>query len=431
VISTPFTMTANHIARLRKLASSGDMHRPVLEFGFFLGSTTVFQFTRLLLNLTAAAVLLPGQYGVWGLVVVILTYTQGGAVGIINGANRQIPIMLGAGDAAGASHTERVSLAGTIVTGLLVGALVGMLVVPGGGAWQAIALPLAAAVAFQQLYLFYQMSLRSRLAFNDASAQQLLLAVFVLAAGLPLLLLFGLQGLVLSQAAAFAVGSVIVFILWRRSVRPVWDADRLKQLAVNGFPIMLNGLVYNVLTSTDRWVIAGYGTPEQLGHYTLAATLGSGGLLVSTIIAQQFYPRMALAFGKTGRARTIWGLAVIQSLLAAALVAPVAAILTLAGPVLIPSLLPRYVASVGALQVLSLAYLVLSALSGFTNLLVTVGKSWQIVVLQPFVIALLMGLSVIALGQGMGIVGVALAALSAFTFMLAACALLAWRASRD
>ena len=169
---------------------------------------------------------------------------------------------------------------------------------------------------------------------------------------------------------------------------------------------------------------------QSLGHYTLAATLSSGILFVSAVIAQQFYPRMAHELGRTGATRRLRKLGFQQSILAAAVVLPVAGLLILLSPWAIPAFFPRYRDAVVPLQILSIAYLLLTASGGFTNLLVAVGRAWEVLILQAVAVVVDVVLAVILLQSGSGTGGVAIAALVAYSLMLLVAWALAWRATR-
>jgi O-antigen/teichoic acid export membrane protein len=148
-----------------------------------------------------------------------------------------------------------------------------------------------------------------------------------------------------------------------------------------------------------------------------------------SFVAQQFYPRLAVQFGMAGASRSLRRMALSQSLTATAMIAPVAVGLIVLGPLILPMLFPAYVVSVGALQVLSLGYLILGLASGFTNLLVAVGRAWTLLVLQIATAIMGATLSVLALSAGLGLTGVALGTSVSFAGLLAGAAILAWRAT--
>lgn len=273
------------------------------------------------------------------------------------------------------------------------------------------------------------MSLRGRLDLDQASVQQFVQAILVGAVGLPLLAWAGIQGLVASQVIAFGVGAAIVALVWRRDIRPQWDARKTRELMRDGLPIMMNGLIFGAMTTTDRWVILAVASAQTLGHYTLAATLASGLLFVSGIIGQQFYPRMAMAYGRARDARPLWRIALLQCALAGAMVAPVALVLVLGAPLVIPAFFPKYASAVMPMQLLTPDYFVVVIGGGFTNLLVTTGRSWQIVLLQLPIIVIDVLLSTLALRAGFGSTGVPLANLAGYSLMMAGAGWLAWRAT--
>ncbi len=378
-----------------------------------------YQGARLVVQVIAAAILAPADFGIWGLVVVILMYTTHANLGILSAANRDIPILLGAERASDAERVEGLALGGSIMAGVVAAILAGIAALAAGGGWTAIALPLVAAILAQQVYLAFQVSLRARLDFFVAGAQQSSLAVAVLVGGTALVLAAGLVGLTWAQALAFALGVVIVLPV-RRMARARVEVSGLGELVRVGAPIMLSGLAYVGATTIDRWVVAATGDADDLGAYALASTLGAGLLFLSLLVAQQAYPRMAMAYGAGASPAALRRLAVLQGGIAALVVAIPAVVLIVGAPIVIPWLLPAYEAATAPLQVLSLAYLVLAAGSGFSNLLVTVGRAWSLLVIQLATMVLGAVLGVVAMGAGIGLVGVAGAMLVAYVLFVAA-----------
>jgi hypothetical protein len=67
--------------------------------------------------------------------------------------------------------------------------------------------------------------------------------------------------------------------------------------------------------------------------------------------------------------------------------------------------------------------------SGFTNLLITIGLAWTLLVLQIATAIIGTTLSVLALSAGLELTGVALGTSVSFAALLAGAAILAWRAT--
>jgi O-antigen/teichoic acid export membrane protein len=388
----------------------------VQEFVLFMISSALFQASRLGVNLVAASLLAPAMFGLWGLFVVSQTYTTYGSLGLISGANRRIPLLLGSGSAAQVAEVERTVLAGSVGAGAILalgGAVVGLAL---GGPWQTAGILLGLGAFTQQLYLFGQVVLRGHLEFNRASSQQFILAVAFPFLGLPALIWWGVNGLIAAQAAAYLLGFGLAW-RWRPELRPAWSGRLGVSIIREGAPIMLAGLAFAGMTSVDRWVVLAFAGQAALGHYALASTISSSMLFVNLVIAQQFYPRMAHQFGAGRDGAHLLKVAREQSLAAGLLILPMALGVLILAPLVIPRVYPQYTPTVGVTQVLGLAAFVLALASGYTNLLVTVGHAWQLFVLQ--IVAGVIGaiLGVLALQAGWGLPGVGIAMLVAFGWL--------------
>lgn len=397
------------------------------ELVFFLGSSVAFQASRLGVNLVAAAILAPAVFGAWSIVFTVLAYTVHGNLGILSGANRLIPIRLGQRRDDAAVDLERVALGGTLAAALVLMVAVFAVALAVDEATRSIWVVCALAVAAQQMYLFAQVSLRARLDFNAASLQQLALAVLFPVLGLPLVAASGVAGLTIAQAASYAAGAGLLWAVWRRGLRPRLDGPATLGLLRAGFPIMLSGLAFTAMTSVDRWVVLWLGGQALLGQYALASIVSSSLMFVSLVVAQQFYPQLAHAYGAGVEHAGLIRLALRQSATSVTLNLPIAAAIILGGPLVVPALVPKYADSVPALQLLALGYMVLAGSTGSANLLVTIGRAWVNVVIQLLAAVGGSVLAAIALDRGMGLTGVATATLTSLVGYAVAVAVVASR----
>jgi O-antigen/teichoic acid export membrane protein len=393
-----------------------DLRSGRYELPFFMLSSGLFQASRLGINLVAAAVLAPTLFGIWNIVVVLQTYTTHGSLGLLSGANRRVPLLLGSGAPEEARLAERTSLGGSLVAGALLAIAAAGIGLLAGGPWRAAGLLIGFGVWAQQLYLCGQVVLRGNLQFDRASAQQLALAAVFPVVGLPGVLVAGINGLIAAQAVAYAVGFVLV-LRWRPDLRPALDRRLAFSLIREGAPIMLSGLAFAIMTSVDRWALVTTGRNHELGQYALASTISASMMFVNLVVAQQLYPKMAHAYGMHGRIDAIRGLARRQGLIAGGLVFLMAIVLIVVAPLVVPRLLPAYASSVGAMQVLAMAYTILALASGFTNLLVTIGRAWLLLILQVATGALGGLLGILALRAGLGLTGLAAAMLVSFAVL--------------
>ena len=387
--------------------------RPVAaDLGPFGLGTFIYQAGRLAINLVAAAVLGPTTFGTWVLFTIALQYLAILSFGVPNGAGREIPYQLGAGRSRAAELAEDVSLTATLGTGILAGVagfVVALVVLePSTPNLLLTAGLLAAAILTQQLFLLQQVLLRSRLAFKAAAFQLAVVGGVVLVAGL-LLVQFGVAGMTGAQVASQVAALALAGRLLRRRPALRWDNDVASRLVAVGFPIMLAGLAFSLLTTVDRWLVLAFVGRDAVGVYGLVGIAVSGFLVVATVVGQQFYPRIAFAFGEGRSGTELLAIARQQGSLAV-VVLGVAIIPTLAVAWLaIPALLPDYEAALGPLTISLFGVLVYAVSSGFGNLLNSVGAQRQYLAVQLVAILADIAMAILLLRAGFGLVGVATA----------------------
>lgn len=190
---------------------------------------------------------------------------------------------------------------------------------------------------------------------------------------------------------------------------------------------MLAGLAFSALTTTDRWIVAALLPPDELGYYSLGALVSSGLILVSVVVGQQFYPRMAMRFGESRSPAPLLRLALQQSGIALGMTAPLVLIICAIAQFAVPLMAPDYSPAIILIQVLSLAMLPLAAATGYTNVLVSVGSAPAYLALLVAAMAFQLVLGLSAALTGAGTVGVAIAAIASYTGFAAVAIALAHR----
>jgi O-antigen/teichoic acid export membrane protein len=398
---------------------------------YFLG-TLAYHGGRLILNLVAAAIFGPVLFGTWVLLSLLVAYSGSLSLGIVNGANREIPYLSGAGRESAAERVEDVAFVaslGGMVGAVLLAILFGPLVIVADAAasplWLLVGL-LATALALQQLYQLQQMLFRSRVRFRAAAMQLLIVGIAIPLIGVPLLV-FGLAGILVAQVAVVAMALGVGYRLLPRRPRLAWDGDLARRCVVIGFPIMVAGLVGALRTTIDRWLVLLFLSPVAVGHYGLVGVVMSGLLVLSGVISQQFYPRMAFRYGAGWSGSQLLALAERQNLYALGLLAVIAVPTGLAGWVLLSAVLTEYLPAAVPLLIVLVGIVVASASSGFGNLLITIGAQRRYLTIQAGGLLLNVALAVALLGAGLELVGVATA--SAVAMVLYSLAL-RWAARR-
>jgi O-antigen/teichoic acid export membrane protein len=384
------------------------------EFALFAVSVAIFQGSRLLLNMVGAAELSASDFNTWVLVLTALGYAPFLLVGITNGMNRVIPVLLGKNLGAEAERAEQAAwvvvlwVAGTLLVAGLFSALANSIL--------AFAL-LAASLTIA--YQAQQFGLRSRFLFNRASAQQLI-------GGIALIVCAGLLWLHGSAAFSLLMGLYIIALgfvvvsgaVLRRPVLPKHDRRLLAEMITTGFPMMLIGLVFSFLITADRWIATVALGPRGAAPYALASLVASVGLLIPNIVAQQVYPRMARAFGRNESASGLLRMASQQGVAAAGLTVPAAFAVVFFMAVVIPRVVPQYDVAALPASIIALGLVPLALFTGYGNFLNVVGAYWAYLRIQ--MLALVLALILMWIGvQLLALPGLALGlSLSLLTYGL-------------
>lgn len=404
-------------------------HRLAPELAAYAGTTLLVQASRFAVNLVAAKLLGPFSYGIWNAVSSVLVYGLSAHGGVLNGMNREVPYHSGRGDAAKVAQVRRVGLAIGLLSAFVAGLVtLGASQLPvWAPAVRAALMATAALLLVQQLYQYLQFALKSSIRFDLVSRLQIALSVAFPLAVIPSTATFGLTGFIASQAAAMAIAAALVARLAPFPFRLEWNWPETFRLARIGLPIMTAGILYALLTTVDRWVVLALLGTVSLGYYSLAIlTMGALGVLPS-VISEQMYPRMALAFGSEQAYAAVAPLIKRQAVLNVAVVTPVLLVVGLILLPLAPNYLPAFAAGVVPAQVASLSFVFLAISAGFGNFLNTVGKQASYLGAQAIALVLNAALGVVFVEVGWGLTGVALSLVVSYAVYSAVLAFLALR----
>jgi len=306
------------------------------------------------------ALLSTAEYGTVGLL------TQGAQILVILSLAGQGPAMLKLGildkpDAAG-----RAKLTGTLVSyvgaaGLLLSGGVALLwpllqtwlddipLWPLGG----LGLSWVASMAMFQLSLssLQQRELaRQHTTLNLQRWGLLLVGVAVFVIGLRM----GAAGLLIAISLSFLGGAILAFRKLPAGTRPGFDLAVLKQSLAYGLPVLPHVLSGAVLQSADRMILASGPGLADVGRYTLAASLASIVLVVSTGLQRAWTP----FFYRNVRDEQEhgWGDVRRLSFFSVAAVGGVAICVALGAPLLVQLVAnPDYLAAIPVVGVLALS----------------------------------------------------------------------------
>ena len=293
-------MLKSFFARLRSsVVSSG---------AGFVSASTALTVSHLVGALVVVRYVGPSDLGLWHSVRLAHVYSTFVLAGILNGLNRELPFVLGAGQVDEGNRLAETSLLFTnlaAVLALFVGSAGIFMTVPKGGHL----LLAVAAVTITVIAIFYRSYLIVMFRANRSFAQ--LSGVLVAEAAVNLLSLpavyyFGYLGM-LGRVTGVAIFAVC--LLWM--VRPIrvapsftWTA--LKKLLKTGLPIFGLDYVKSCSATTDRVALLRFGGVELVGQYALATTAGEALAALPSAVSQYTYPRITHAYGQGEGLVALW-----------------------------------------------------------------------------------------------------------------------------
>jgi O-antigen/teichoic acid export membrane protein len=333
-------------------------------------------------GLVGAVALGPAGFGAWNALNLILDYGAFASGGVLQGLDLRLPGPTVRGEAGAARRllagAWSVVLAGGALFALLVvGALVtGRPVLLRGLGWGPPLLMLAAAL-LQLAIQYHGSALRARGRFGAVSSSAAVQALLGGGLGIFLVVRHGIPGLLWGWLA----GTLVALVWLRRAAPDVPLRPGAARAGVamvrGGFVVFASFLVSLVLRSLDRVAFVHFGKAEHLGAYSLGLMAAGLVLYLPEAAGTVFYPRIvAAADGALDPAVVRAQVLRAQRALTVLMPPAVAVAMVWVGPVL-TAWMPRYAEAIGAVRLLAVGALLLSAstLPGYWLLGVGRGRS--------------------------------------------------------
>ena len=370
---------------------------------------------RFVVALIAAKKLGPATWGIWQLLYLILAYSSFIHLGVINGMNREIPVLNGRGDQQSASLIRAVSLGFVLASSMLAGLAIFIFALSIDTMTAAVPLRwMPMLLIMYLLHRYLEVYLRSDKLFGHVSLQQLLLAVAFPVIAVPLLSVHELSGYIVGQT--IAIGLTCLFII---KISPVCLKLRFRltetiRLLKIGFPIMTAGILYTLMMTVDRVIISTLLTMQQLGYYSLSILVMASLSLIPLVVGQQIFPRMAEAWGRTSKSKELIPWIRRQVFMSISLTAPMVLAAYIILPPIVKHFLVEYTSGITAMKITLVTPLFLGMTSAFGNFLNTVDKQSYLLLFQILAVCLNIVLNIVFIQVGLGITGVAIGTTIAF-----------------
>lgn len=317
-------------------------------------------------GVVAAVALGPAGFGAWNALNLILDYGTFASAGVLQGLDLRLPATTVRGDAAAARRLLAGAWSVVVAGGALFALLVVLSLATGhpallrGLGWKAPLLMLAAAL-LQLAVQYHGSALRARGRFGAVSGSAAAQALLGGGLGLLLVVRHGIPGLLWGWLAG-----TLLALAWVRLAAPgvplgPGSPRDGAALVRGGYVVFAAFLLSLVLRSVDRLAFLRFGTAEDLGAYSLGLMAAGLVLYLPEAAAAVLYPRIAAAAeGAIDPAAVRAQVRRAQRALAVLLPPAVAVAMVWVGPAL-AAWMPRYGGATGAVRLLAVGALLLSA----------------------------------------------------------------------
>jgi len=383
------------------------------DFAYMSFARTVSLGINFVRSLIIPGLLGPTLYGGWKTLSMIQTYAQFGDLGARASLRRQIPFHAGRQDQAGLAASRDVAFTANNISILIAAA--GTV----AAAWLVddITMRYALLAFLPMLYIAHINSFMESLLYglkDFAWMSRLNIWAGVLEAVLAVGLTWGLGrigypllGLILGTTLAYGVSTLAQLSRTRFQVGFAWSWPVMKELVTVGFPSHLNGLLYNIFLSLDRWLIIAFLGLTSFGHYALAVAINDFLFQFSYTLGNVISPRLVERYAERERIADLRPMVETPLLIISRVAPAVLGVVYFASELLIRTGLTRFEPSLLPLRILLIGTFFSSVPRGLSSFFITIRRQAQTVHLYLLVIAANAALVWWMLASGRGLTGAA------------------------
>ncbi|MFH1282278.1 MAG: oligosaccharide flippase family protein [bacterium] len=364
-------------------------------------------------SMLVARLLGPEHYGFWRALQIVLIYSFSASWGLVEGLNREIPYFSGKNDL---QQVNRLRNGGLTMVGLnsillfAVSAAVVYIVSPGFPKNYVSAMYLVPfVILFQQIYQYYEILYRTSSNFTILSKMRLWRNIIDIFLAVIFVYYINITGRVFANLLAFAI---LIYFVYRKKdfqLHYLFDFKQTWEILKVGFPIMLIGFIFTLMTTVDRFMIAKYLGNTELGYFGIGLMATGFVYLGPLVIHEVLYPRFNERYGETQDVMALKGMVLEPTIILAYLFPIMLGSLYLLIPAGVTFVLPAYVPGILTAQVMVLGIIFISLTVSLGNFLNTIGQQKTNLLLQVFALAVAVVADYSVIKVGWGIVGVAAA----------------------
>jgi len=368
---------------------------------FFI-SHIAYNLVLFLLTIIAAKIAGPAKWGIITLLMLIASYSSFLTLGINNGMGITLPKAIALRDEIKCQKIKSTAFTVLFITLIFIGLIQLLLALILGQVFKNWLILFGFTFSLQ-LITYFKIQLRSLENFK----------LFTIAYCVQILSLFiGLLGLVQGSHYLFILGagnlisSIYIWINLSEKPKIFIHKDSLSQILKIGFPVMMAGVIGELLLSVDRLLISIFLDNTQLGYYGFGSNFFKGVRIIGIAISIMILPKIVKSYAKQNYQKMVnYGL--IQQWSSFWLMGFSSLIIGSSLFYFLPKLMPDYIPSLHV-SVILLGVATLIPLGLYPNILNTIGKQKVYLMAQIFGICFNVILSITLIYFGYGIEGVAL-----------------------
>ena len=363
-------------------------------------------------EIVLAKILGPTSFGTWKGIEIIQLYHQYSTLGTQNGMTREIPKLRGMGKERQINNLRNVALGHVFTLPLFVSILIMVYsffitndLIQFGVRMTAINVLLLMGTSF--FVRLYYADMRFSIYSKIAIYLSFILNIFAI-----------ICAVTLEERAPY----IIIFInnvIWlstlikygKYNLRPKISFIESWGLIKIGFPIMIIGFLYGLLTTIDRLIILKYFDVTHLGYYSVFIMVGLVMTGISSSLGEIIYPRMNKRFGEKGTPESLdfllFSPSYIMSSVLGIICSGIVFVIIIFGPIYFNEYKPGFSSAM---------IFCIGASFGGGSILNTIDKQWVSVGFQVIALAINVLLSLWLIHMNFGITSVAIGTTVALIF---------------
>lgn len=192
----------------------------------------------------------------------------------------------------------------------------------------------------------------------------------IIAMGLAVLAVqtIGYYGLYVMPAMSAVLGVLFFWKYGLKNTKIILNLNYIKGMILSGMPLLVNSLIWTVVTSVDKFVILIFMTETDLGVYSVPLMGFTAMVVIPQSISQMFYFRISTLYGETGDTKALLDKAGELSGITAAITGAACVAAFYIMPIFVSFFMPMYTDGTVATQIILVGVAIYSTTMLFGNI---------------------------------------------------------------